>query len=238
MLPITVALDFYAVSDQGKVRKENQDAWLALPKFGLFVVADGMGGCQGGAVASREIVRGFEELAQQELPLEEIIAQINQHIYKMSCRDPHLAGMGSTLCCLQIQGEEEAVCAHVGDSRIYRLRKRELERLTEDHSLFSELVSRGEVDEDAVKDFPQRHVLTRAVGIERRVRPTLASLSLEKEDLFLLCTDGLTNFVSDEQIEQVLSQAGSLEESGNRLVTLANERGGKDNITVILVRIS
>jgi serine/threonine protein phosphatase PrpC len=234
-------------SDIGLLRDKNEDAFWCGGGDGwhLALVADGMGGHQAGEVASRLAVQVVTSLIQElacKSPVhvswqEELVAAVkraNQEVFTVARSDPRLAGMGTTLTVLLVQGRRY-VLAHVGDSRAYRLRQGKLEVLTEDHSLVQELVNQGSLDMADARVHPQRHVLTRALGTE----PTLAvdggSGTLLPGDAFLLCTDGLTNAVPDNEILSILSQH-TQPTAVEELIRLANKRGGRDNITVVLLQ--
>ena len=238
MLNTSLKVSVFGLSDIGLVREKNEDAWKALPDGGLFLLADGMGGHQGGSVAAQLAVTQMGE-ALDNIEAGEIVSSIervNQAIYKTSQSDAALSGMGTTLCCLYLH-EDEATLAHVGDSRIYRLRGKELEQLTEDHSLVSELKSMGALNDQDTETFPYKHILTRALGTNPIVEVSHQKIPLKVGDLFLLCSDGLTNFVSDTEILDILSKEALLERGAFCLIDLAKKHGGGDNITVLLVRI-
>ncbi|NGX54838.1 MAG: Serine/threonine phosphatase stp [Chlamydiae bacterium] len=239
MLKTTLKVDCFGMSDIGHVRENNEDAWKAIPKMGLFMVADGVGGQVGGQVASQEAVsylgESFHDLEKGEMA--RTIQKTNAWIYQKGQGDPTLRGMGTTICCLYFKNEE-AVLGHVGDSRIYLLREGALKQLTKDHSLFGELMSLDIMKPEEAKHFPYKHVLTKALGTKSTVEPSITTLPVEENDLFLLCTDGLTNYVSDQEIRGILVGEETLERGGYLLVDLAKKHGGGDNITVLLVKIS
>lgn len=240
MLITTWKVDYAALTDRGLVRSDNEDAWSISKELGLFLVADGMGGRAGGEVAARCAVESIPVRLAAVTPsleaLRKTIVDVNSEIYRMSQRRPELAGMGTTLCSLLIQ-KEEALIAHVGDSRIYRLRNQQLQQLTVDHSLLSELLALGGLTAEESTSFPYKHILTKALGTQSTVVPECQVFPLVDGDLFLLCTDGLTNSVTDSELSAILAQNISLTERGEALIALANERGGIDNTTVLLVHI-
>ena len=161
------------------------------------------------------------------------VAAANREILSAAHEKPELAGMGTTLVAILV-GAERIALAHVGDSRAYLIRGGRIRQLTDDHSLVAELVRRREISEVAARGHPHRHVLTRALGVRRSVEPDLAELTPAAGDSFVLCSDGLTGHIDDEEIAQTVVAAPGIEEACERLVALANERGGEDNITVIL----
>jgi len=226
-------------SDVGRVREANQDACGSFddPRGDrLFVVADGMGGHRGGDVASSMAV---EEIAaacavSDQPPAERVAAAVvaaNRAIYERSEREPELAGMGTTVVALLLAREGGAWAAHVGDSRLYRLREGRLERLTADHSLVAELQRQGYLDEAEAARHPRRHELLRSVGCVPDVEPDVEQITFELGDRLLLCTDGLCGYVEDDSIATALGEA-SPELAARTLVDLANAGGGEDNVTV------
>lgn len=236
----------FGITDVGLVREHNEDAWAAYPECGLFILADGMGGHLAGEIASNESVDYLYALFKrwnptEKTPIEEVKSffvdaynRVNSWVYQKGEQETDLKGMGTTLCSLYFHNQH-AILTHVGDSRIYRLRNSQLEQLTEDHSLISELISLGAMKSEESSTFPYRHILTRAIGTHAKVESTLSVVSCETTDLFLLCSDGMTNYASDEQIEEILQKKMSLARKGQNLVDLAIEQGGGDNITVVLV---
>ena len=229
-------------SDVGRRRRTNEDCLGQDAGIGLYLVADGMGGHTAGQVASTlaidtvlEAVRagtvGDGSLTER---LRRAVAMANTRIFSAGEARAELAGMGTTLVALLVEGSRAAV-AHVGDSRVYRVRAGRIRQLTDDHSLVGELQRRGEISADAAREHPHRHVLTRAVGVRPEAEPDLGELALEPGDVFVLCTDGLTHHVRDEEIAKAVEGEGDLGEASRRLVGLANARGGEDNITVLLV---
>ncbi len=227
----------------GMRRPANEDCYSLAPDLGLYLVADGMGGHTAGQVASEvaseSAVRALRTLEAATASLAEklrySVAAANHEIFSMAQAKPHLAGMGTTLVALLAGGERIAL-AHVGDSRAYLIRAGQIRQLTHDHSLVAELVRRREISEHAAKGHPHRHVLTRALGVRRLVEPDLAELTPAADDVFVLCSDGLTGHVNDEEIAEVASGAADPEAACELLVELANERGGEDNITVVVAR--
>ncbi len=244
----TLQLESYGTSDVGLVREHNEDVWAAYPEQGFFILADGMGGHACGEVASKEAVGYLYTLfshwykpsgistSQAKAFFENCFTDVNAFIYKQGKQDDELRGMGTTLCSLFFL-KREAIIAHVGDSRIYRLHAGELHQLTEDHSLVAELMALGAVGSAEADSFPYKHILTRAVGTQPIVEPTLSIISVEPSDLFLLCSDGLTNYVTPEQLAEILKSNHPLDTKGEALIQAAIQSGGGDNVTIILVEV-
>jgi serine/threonine protein phosphatase PrpC len=228
----------YAGTDTGRQRRANEDSLLA--RAPLFVVADGMGGAQAGEVASRLAVESFEpgvqDADQPELALAALAQQANARIYELSHSNAEQAGMGTTLTAVYV-GEREISIAHVGDSRAYRLRAGELLRLTEDHSLVDELLRQGRLTPEEAIEHPQRSVITRALGPEGTVEVDTRSYTARDGDVYLLCSDGLTTMLAEQQLASILVAHTTLREAGEALIAAANEAGGRDNITVVLLRV-
>jgi PPM family protein phosphatase len=239
-------LDCFGITDIGLVREHNEDFWAAYPEERLFILADGMGGHRAGEIAAKEATEYLYTLfkkwhPEQDISVEalkfyfkETFSKVNANIYKEGERNEDLRGMGTTLCSLFFH-QNEAILAHVGDSRIYLLREKKLQQLTEDHSLLFELLSLGAIQPQDVEHFPYKHILTRAIGTHPQVETTIDTIQVEPHDIFLLSSDGLTNYVTDEQIERLLNSDASLKTRGEALVDLAIKQGGGDNITLILV---
>ncbi len=230
--------EHYAGSDTGRQRRANEDSLLA--RSPLFVVADGMGGAQAGEVASRIAVESFGEGLGNSKSPEETLAEYaqaaNARIHELSRSNAEQAGMGTTLTALYV-GELEVAIAHVGDSRAYCLREGELLRLTDDHSLVDELIRQGRLTPEEAEDHPQRSIITRALGPEEMVEVDTRSYRARAGDVYLLCSDGLTTMLGEAQLAEVLRAHRDLHEAGEALIAQANEAGGRDNITVILLRV-
>jgi protein phosphatase len=232
-----------ARTDVGRRRRANEDCYAIVAELGYFVVADGMGGHKAGQLASRlgaeAAVAALETLEGSAATLTEklrcTIAAANREIYVAAQTKPEYSGMGTTLVSL-LAVEGRVALAHVGDSRAYLIRGGRIRQLTDDHSVVGELVRRREITELAAREHPHRHVLTRAIGVRREVAPDLAELTSSLGDLFVLCSDGLTGLVHDEEIAEAANAHTDLDTICAELVDLANERGGEDNITVVLVR--
>jgi serine/threonine protein phosphatase PrpC len=232
-----------ARTDVGRRRRANEDSFAIAAELGYFVVADGMGGHRADQLASRlaaeSAVVALEALEGSAATLTEklrcTIAAANREIYVAGQAKPEYSGMGTTVVSLLAKDGRVAL-AHVGDSRAYLVRGGRIRQLTDDHSVVGELVRRREITESAAREHPHRHVLTRAVGVRREVAPDLAELTTSPGDLFVLCSDGLTGLVHDEEIAEAANASTDLDAICAQLVDLANERGGEDNITVVLVR--
>ncbi|MHB8241138.1 MAG: Stp1/IreP family PP2C-type Ser/Thr phosphatase [Solirubrobacteraceae bacterium] len=228
----------YAGTDTGRQRRANEDSLLA--RSPLFVVADGMGGAQAGEVASRIAVEAFQpglrDDSEPELALAELAQAANARIHELSHAHAEQAGMGTTLTAVYV-GQEEVAIAHVGDSRAYCLRDDELLRLTDDHSLVDELMRQGRLTPEEAVEHPQRSVITRALGPEGTVEVDTRSFRARAGDVYLLCSDGLTTMISEQQIADVLRAHPLLHDAGEALIAAANEAGGRDNVTVVLMRL-
>jgi protein phosphatase len=232
-----------ARSDVGRRRRANEDCYAIAAEQGFFLVADGMGGHTAGQLASslaaEAAVKALQTLDGSEATLTEklrcSVAAANREIHVTAQARPELSGMGTTLVSLLAVNGRVAL-AHVGDSRAYLIRGGRIRQLTDDHSIVGELVRRCEITENAAREHPHRHVLTRALGVRGDVAPDLAELSSHPGDVFILCSDGLTGLVRDEEIAQAVGSNSDLDAVCASLVDLANDRGGEDNITVVIVR--
>jgi len=232
-------LTWGGATDQGRIRANNQDAMYA--DSGLFVVADGMGGHQGGEVAANLAVRTIANAERSDREqLREAITEANRVVHQTALEEPELHGMGTTLTTLAVSQEADShqfVILNVGDSRVYRHRDGELEQLTEDHSYVAELVRRGELDDQAAEVHPYRNMLTRAIGVHAEVEIDEWLLEPVAGDRFMLCSDGLTNEVADLEIAEQLGLGQDPSTTAKALVGLANQRGGRDNSTVLIVDV-
>ena len=232
-------LTWGGATDQGRIRANNQDAMYA--DSGLFVVADGMGGHQGGEVAANLAVRTLTNAERSDREqLREAVAEANRVVHQTALEEAELHGMGTTLTTLAVSQEantHQFVILNVGDSRIYRHRDGQLEQLTEDHSYVAELVRRGELDDEAAQAHPYRNMLTRAIGVHAEVEIDEWLLEPVSGDRFMLCSDGLTNELADLEIAEQLRFDKDPSTTAKALVGLANERGGRDNSTVLIVDV-
>ncbi|NBG89127.1 Stp1/IreP family PP2C-type Ser/Thr phosphatase [Isachenkonia alkalipeptolytica] len=240
-----------AMSSVGKVRKANEDFFGIHEKGQLFyMVADGMGGHKAGDVASEETVGCVSEFLQKHLHPEargaevekilgESISEANTEIFEKAQKQEECSGMGTTLTlAVPLPKENKVYFAHVGDSRAYVIEKDGIYQVTRDHSLVQELVINGDITEEEAKAHPKRNVITRAVGTEREVRPDVFSIdfSFDSDHYIILCTDGLSNAMGEEEIKNTVRDSGSIESACAALINKANERGGQDNITVLILQ--
>jgi protein phosphatase len=231
--------EHFEKTDTGRARRANEDAFYA--RAPLFVVADGMGGAQAGEVASRlaaeTFAAGLPEEGTAEERLTDRVREANRRIHERSEADRGLSGMGTTVTAVYADGDELAI-AHVGDSRAYLLRDGDLTRLTRDHTLVDELVRRGKLTEQEAAEHPQRSIITRALGPEPFVEVDTRTHRVQDGDVLLLCSDGLTSMIGEPDVEAILRAGDGLAASGRALVAAANDAGGRDNITVVLVRFA
>ena len=234
-------------SHAGRVRANNQDAFVSgvlTEKAAFVVVCDGMGGANGGNIASGIAVRciadrlidGYRDSADRETIralMTEAIADANTEIYETSLESPDLRGMGTTAVAAVVT-DDTAYIMHVGDSRAYWITHSSIRQVTRDHSVVQEMVEQGTITQEESRTHPQKHFLTRALGVERDMDGEFATVALTEPGTLLVCTDGLTNMVTDETI-QSLVRTFPFEEISNKLINTANLAGGSDNITVVVV---
>lgn len=237
-------------TDVGLVRQNNEDVWTCLPQYGFYVLADGMGGHQAGEVASRETVnalcriikrkKGFQKegmtLEDVRNGLQQAIIHVNQMIFKMSRSEIELRGMGTTLCCLLFH-EKGLVYGNVGDSRIYRLREKKFDQMTKDHSLLREMIDLGQLNETQASDFLYKNIITRAIGTESKVEPSLKTLEVKPNDIYLICSDGLSDLLTRPEMCAIIVGSSSIQDAARKLIASAKEKGGHDNITVVLAKV-
>lgn len=237
MNPLTA----FGLSDIGVSRQNNEDIWMACPEIGFFALADGMGGHKAGEVAAKEAVEHLSASVKKikstdplewMIELGSAIEKANQWVYRLGKKNQALQGMGTTLCCL-VWTKEAVIYAHVGDSRIYRLRNNKLELLTEDHSLFAKWLQIGK---KSTTPFPYKNVITRAIGTAPKANPEIALCTHQPGDLFFLCTDGLSDVLSLEDIEKVINRSPNLESASKRLIQKAKIKGSSDNITILMIQ--
>ena len=241
--------EFAALTDPGRVRPNNEDAVAFDPALGLAVLADGMGGYNGGEVASGMAIALLQASFGRWLAhagagapvratrraMQKCVDEANQAIYEASAANEQLRGMGTTLVMAAFCGQR-AVVGHIGDSRCYRLRGVRLEQLTRDHSLLQEQLSAGLITPEEAARSPHRNLVTRALGIEKHVQVELGEHDIQPGDLFLLCSDGLSELLSCAEIHTIMSQNDSLREKATLLVAAANDNGGWDNVSVLLAQ--
>ena len=228
-----------AVTDPGRTRRHNEDAYVIEPP--LFAIADGMGGAQAGEVASRLATAALKESAANdggEQRIADLIQEANRRVYDRSSSDPNTSGMGTTITVALVE-DDHVSFGHVGDSRAYLIRAAQMEQLTEDHSLVNELLKTGKLSREEAETHPQRSVITRALGTDPDVDVDTFSVRVKSGDLFLLCSDGLTDMVSEESILDVVERnRGDIDGALRALVKAANRGGGQDNITVVAFEIA
>ena len=235
-------------TDVGRVRQENQDDYRAgeLPGGAVWaLVCDGMGGAKGGREASQgacNVIENFfqEQYAQcgagQEEPfLKKALLYANRFAFQKAAHEEALAGMGTTAVCALVRSGNVYLC-HAGDSRAYLIRDGKLTQLTHDHSYVQELVDCGTITEEEAEHHPQKNIITKALGVDYRLEPEFTAAKLKREDRLLLCTDGLTNMVPVEEMEELLAQ-GAFYDLPDRLIEAANAHGGSDNITALLLAV-
>ena len=229
----------FGLSDPGRRRRRNEDAYVVSPP--LFAVADGMGGAQAGELASRMAVEAMGEEAgtRGEKRVTTLIREANRRIFARSSEDAAASGMGTTMTAALVGDDGVVTIGHVGDSRAYLLREGRLEQLTEDHSLVAELVRTGKLSAEEAERHPQRSVITRALGTDPDVDVDTYTVDAQAGDLFLLCSDGLTTMVDDDEIlRTVEGSRDDLEHAAQVLVRKANRGGGEDNITVVFFELA
>jgi PPM family protein phosphatase len=238
-------LSSFAGSDVGRARSGNEDSYFCGRT--VFAVADGLGGHQGGEVASAAAIKPLAALDGRELAdpgqaaeaLADAIRQANSAILDQATGDPDLWGMGTTVTAAAVAGDRHLQLAHVGDSRAYLLRDGSLDQLTTDHTVVGELVRRGRLTPEQAAIHPERSILTRAVGLDPRIPvDTPAPLELAPGDRVLLCSDGLTEVVPEVKLTELLTTEPDGDAACRSLIDAANSAGGPDNITVVLVRVS
>ena len=231
---------YAGATDTGRKRRRNEDAYVVAPP--LFAVADGMGGAQAGEVASKLAATVLEDTDAGALSgrgrIVSLFQEANKRVYDRSNTDPSVSGMGTTMTVALIEGNEVTI-GHVGDSRAYLVRDGKLEQLTEDHSLINELMKSGKLSPEEAEIHPQRSVITRALGTDPDVDVDAFTIETEDGDVFLICSDGLTAMVDDDEILGVLEHnRDDLKRVAKALVSAANRGGGEDNITVVAFAIA
>ena len=252
---MTQQWDFFGLSDIGLSRSSNQDVWSAHPDLGFFALADGMGGRKGGELAAKETVASlyasiragtFHQGGNPLFDLSKAIEKANERIYQMGQMRKEFVGMGTTLCCL-LWIKDRVYYAHVGDSRIYRFRNNKLELLTQDHSLlarwafkkkphapFDEAISLALLEQGPKP--PPKHIITRAIGPSSKVEPEISSCLTHPQDLFLLCSDGLSDTVHSSSLQKILQNESNLKIASQQMIDYAKFKGSNDNITVLMVQ--
>lgn len=232
-------LTAFGLSDIGLSRPNNEDVWIAVPEIGFFALADGMGGHNAGEIAAKEAIDHLTSFVKQiakgdplerMLELKSAIEKANAWVYQLGKKDLSLKGMGTTLCCL-IWQKDVIIYAHVGDSRLYRFRNQKLELLTQDHSLFAKWlkVSKSQTP------YKYKNVITRAIGTAPKANPEVAICKHAPGDLYFLCTDGLSDVLSLEEIEKILIDSSHIEMASKNLIERAKFKGSCDNMTVLMI---
>ena len=229
----------------GMVRENNEDSFYVREPY-LFAVADGMGGHAAGEIASRstlkafsaatlELRRGFQ--GDASTILKEAFFRANEHVYKMAISNEAYAGMGTTMTALYIQDDGTAYAAHIGDSRLYLFRHSTLMQVTKDHTYISQLLDEKRISREEALQHPQRHMLLRAIGVEEEIELDVIPFSVEAGDRLLLCTDGLSDMLTEMEITDIMLQE-ELEDVGDALISKALDNGGRDNVTLVLVEVT
>jgi len=251
---VRMEIKAYGLTHVGRQRQHNEDSYLVADEAKLFLVADGMGGHAAGEIASRIAVDSISEFIlhtkeddgtwphaydeHYKRSTNRLMAAVrlaNTRVLEAMRKDARLRGMGTTVVACLAEGDTLSV-AHVGDSRAYMIRDNQLQRITNDHSWVFEQVQAGMLTEAEAEKHPLRNVITRALGGALQVNPDASEIEVKEGDLFLLCSDGLTGMVPEEQILKVVTEYGDLEKACQKLIDEANERGGLDNVTAILVK--
>jgi protein phosphatase len=251
------ALQIVSVTDPGRVRSHNEDCVESRPEIGVVVLADGMGGYNAGEVASGmatssiasglqaswtpDVLRRLDRqgaMALSQSILQEQVKKANQAIYEAAMKDPACSGMGTTLvACLYF--DNFLTVGHIGDSRLYRMRSDVLEQVTRDHSLLQEQIDSGLISKEDARSSHNKNLVTRALGIDPEVEAEIHSYDVQEGDMFLLCSDGLNDMIEDEEIQMTLiALRANLDLTAQQLVQSANDAGGRDNISVILVKVN
>nr|WP_106785152.1 Stp1/IreP family PP2C-type Ser/Thr phosphatase [Lysinibacillus timonensis] len=245
-------MKFTVESDIGLKRKVNEDraAFIErLDHFKLAILADGMGGHNAGDVASEmaikemeylfknAISKNFETIHKKRTWMYEVIKTINEKIYKYSLKNQECNGMGTTLIAVLID-KEQCLISHIGDSRVYHFTSKKVELITRDHSYVNILVENGEISEEEAENHPQKNVIIKALGTETTIEPDFYEVNLEEDSYLLICSDGLSNKLSTDEMSAILILDMSIEEKGRKLVQLANDSGGEDNISLVLMSVS
>jgi PPM family protein phosphatase len=245
------------ITDIGRKRQKNEDSYLVNDKLKLYIVADGMGGHAGGEFASKIAVSTVEEIVKGDdkkhvdpksyldksrskdddfsEKLRDAITRAGSKICQRSIEDPELRGMGTTASAVLFH-DKKAFIAHVGDSRVYCFRDNNMNQITEDHSLVHEQLKSGLITEDEAKSHQLKNIITRSVGVQEEVEVDTIVWPVKSGDKYLLCSDGLSNMVTDIEIKDIVNRY-SVENGAKTLVDLANERGGDDNITLIIIKV-
>lgn len=250
-----VQLEFASKTDTGLVRPHNEDFIAVSPRLGFVILADGMGGYSAGEVASSIATTVIQETFEEQLPLQfkegghklgkqlqqvvqEAVARANASILEAAMIEPQFAGMGTTVVVGVFHGDK-IIFAHVGDSRAYRFREGTLEQITRDHSLLQEQIDAGLISPEAAQNSPNKNLITRAVGVDREIEIEVHEHPSKPGDIYLLCSDGLSDMLSVAEMTLILTaQGGDLDTACTALIAGANQHGGKDNISAILAKVA
>ncbi len=242
-------LRWACITDKGRVREENEDAYQVDKEHGLFIVSDGMGGHAEGARASQIVVEELPSILIEKLgklkskssktirkAIHKSIVELNQKVRTEGANGGGHSNMGATLVTA-LRHNDRLYIANVGDSRAYLFRRNRLRQLTVDHTFVAELLEQGQIEPEETENHPQQHVITQCVGIDSEIKPLVRSIAVKKDDRLLLCSDGLTSVVPDKKIRQIIKNHTELQSLCKELTAAANEAGGPDNITVLAVTI-
>lgn len=240
----------------GMKRNHNEDNYLLLPEERLFVVADGMGGHASGEIASKIAIDEMAEFFKMTSADQDVtwpykmdkqrnydqnrlavgIKLANMRIFEKACTEQKFKGMGTTIVSVFFASDNEVVVGHVGDSRVYFFREGTLRQITEDHSLLNDYLKAKKLTPEEIEAFPHKNVIVRALGMKDSVQVDVNRVEPRQDDIYLLCSDGLSGMVTDDQMQTVLQQATDLDKACGQLIDLANANGGNDNVTCILAR--
>lgn len=252
--PASLPVEAFGRTDIGQVREVNEDSYAVLPRVGLFMVADGMGGHEAGDVASRMAITCVRDAFEDEdttwpfgvsdagcrVPSDDLLraalTRANGHIRRAAERAKQAKGMGTTFAGILVL-QDRLVIAHVGDSRVYRLRGRQFDLLTQDHSLLNKLVHEGKWDPAEADAFPAPNAITRALGGDDELEVDTLTEVPEPDDTYLICSDGLHGMVKPRDLASIILKAADLTQAVSRMIERANDNGGHDNITAVLVRV-
>ncbi len=241
-------MNCWALTDKGKIRKQNQDAFYAIAdeekRVALLVVCDGMGGAKAGNIESKMAVEYFTEEVKKKFEdnhtlnsmkrvMQEAAQKANRDVYECSALNYDYEGMGTTLVAALVKGEE-CVVLNIGDSRAYHITRVSIKRITRDHSVIEDMIERGEVTREESRRHPQKNLITRAIGTSFNIEGDVFSVDLQDGEYILLCSDGLTNTVSEQEIMNEVLSGGTLEEACNSLLSISLMRGAPDNVTIVL----
>jgi protein phosphatase len=241
------ALRFGAATSVGKVRQANEDAFTSNPQQGLFIVSDGMGGHEGGKAASQLVVKALPEILTEQLgklrssssksirnAIRKSLVKLNHHIRNEGAEGNGSKQMGATVV-MALFTDERTYIANVGDSRAYRFYNGKLKQLTVDHTIVAELVESGNIEPEQAENHPEQHIITQCVGYDKAVKPSIKSFVPKDSERVLMCSDGLTGVTDDVKIAAIMKEQGDPQAACESLIKAANEAGGPDNITVLII---